>query len=268
MDQNMFGKPEENEKVSLTKAEGQQPANTEDENRRAEQPETAGQYYIGSMPKYVEDVQNTQNIYSGEGMSSQSVYSSPYIDQNSQNTYFSYNNQNDQGSGPGSYNDRSGQNPYASYPDQNGQGMYSGTSGYSDYQGGQQNAQNAYSYGGQTEQNTYTYGTQANQGQAGGGNPYAAPSYGQNYTGYQGYKPELEEPVKMGEWLLLQCLLSFIPCVGLILAIVWAFSKTEKQSKVNFCKAYLIVVLIRLVLSLFIILMWGGIILAALDGMY
>lgn len=81
MDQNMFGKPEESEKVSLTKAEGQQPANTEDENRRAEQPETAGQYYIGSMPKYVEDVQNTQNIYSGEGMSSQSVYSSPYIDQ-------------------------------------------------------------------------------------------------------------------------------------------------------------------------------------------
>ena len=44
MDQNMFGKPEESEKVSLTKAEGQQPANTEDENRRAEQPETAVLY--------------------------------------------------------------------------------------------------------------------------------------------------------------------------------------------------------------------------------
>ena len=46
------------------------------------------------------------------------------------------------------------------------------------------------------------------------------------------------------------------------MAIVWAFSKTEKKSKVNFCKAYLVIELIRLILIAVVFIVYGGIILA------
>ena len=75
----------------------------------------------------------------------------------------------------------------------------------------------------------------------------------------------MEEPVKMSEWILLQCLITFIPCVGLIMAIVWAFSTTEKKSKVNFCKAYLVIFLIQLVLAIVAVGVYGGIIFAAIS---
>ena len=77
----------------------------------------------------------------------------------------------------------------------------------------------------------YAYGNNSNAAAAN----YYTGNYtynGQN-TAYQGYQPEMEEPVKMGEWILLLCLTTFIPIVGWILAIVWAFSKTESKSKVN-----------------------------------
>lgn len=90
----------------------------------------------------------------------------------------------------------------------------------------------------------------------------------QNGYGYQGYQPELEEPVKMSEWVLLLVLLNFVPCVGDILAIVWAFSKDEKKSKTNFCKAYLIIFLIRLVLGIALLMLYGGILLAAINAGY
>lgn len=51
--------------------------------------------------------------------------------------------------------------------------------------------------------------------------------------------PVLEEPVTMGEWLITM-LLMLIPCVNIVLMFVWAFSKSEKKSKSNFFKAYLI----------------------------
>ena len=115
----------------------------------------------------------------------------------------------------------------------------------------------------QNNQNTtYTYGNNMNAGAPN----YYADNYtynGQN-TSYQGYQPELEEPVKMGEWLLILCLITFIPCVGLILAIVWAFSNTENKNKVNYCKAYLIVFLIQLVLTIAVMVVYGGLIFAAM----
>ena len=67
----------------------------------------------------------------------------------------------------------------------------------------------------------------------------------------------------MSDWLLLVILLS-IPCIGLIMAIVWAFSKTENQNKVNFCKAYLVLYLIGLVFAIVIAAIFGGIILSYL----
>ena len=50
---------------------------------------------------------------------------------------------------------------------------------------------------------------------------------------------ELEEPVKISEWVLAMVLM-MIPCVNIIMMFVWAFSSTEKKSKSNFFKAYLI----------------------------
>ena len=61
---------------------------------------------------------------------------------------------------------------------------------------------------------------------------YQQPLAPQNYGG-------LEEPVSKGEWALCYFLM-MIPCVGLIMMFVWAFSKTEKQSKSNFFKVQLI----------------------------
>lgn len=85
----------------------------------------------------------------------------------------------------------------------------------------------------------------------------------------QGFRPQLEEPVSIGDWIGSLLLFSFVPCVGLILCIVWAFSKNTKKSKANFCKAYLIVMLISVVLSLLIAVVFGGIIGAAVSsGLY
>ena len=50
---------------------------------------------------------------------------------------------------------------------------------------------------------------------------------------------ELEEPVKISEWVLAMVLM-MIPCVNIVMMFVWAFSSTEKKSKSNFFKAYLI----------------------------
>lgn len=83
--------------------------------------------------------------------------------------------------------------------------------------------------------------------------------YSQNYQNYQQYEPISinssqapikEEPVKISEFVLILALCSFIPCVGIILLFVYGFSKNEKESKKNFCKAYLIVIGIGILLSL------------------
>lgn len=71
-------------------------------------------------------------------------------------------------------------------------------------------------------------------------------NYNNNYNGnyqmpYQPVQPlDLEEPVSMGEWVITWLIL-MIPCVNIVMMFVWAFSKTEKKSKSNFFKAYLIV---------------------------
>lgn len=65
-------------------------------------------------------------------------------------------------------------------------------------------------------------------------NAYQQPVTPQNYGG-------LEEPVSKGEWALCYFLM-MIPCVGIIMMFVWAFSKTEKKSKSNFFKVQLIFV--------------------------
>lgn len=87
-------------------------------------------------------------------------------------------------------------------------------------------------------------------------NEYANNNY-QNYNNYQPYRQlspcnnsqlELEEPVKISEWLL-ALVLMMIPCVNIIMMFVFAFSKTEKKSKSNFFKAYLIYFVIMFALT-------------------
>ena len=215
------------------------------------------------------DAQNTPN-----------PYSSVYDTQNIPNPYSSvYDTQNTQGGYSSSYDTQGGQ--YSSAGDtQNTRRPYQD---YLDSQNNQENQNsqgNQYAYESQINNgssNSYTYGNQSSQADYNTqntsysyGNSTGAPNYyasdytynGQN-AGYQPYQPEMEEPVKMGEWILLQCLLTFIPCVGLIMAIVWAFSSTEKKSKVNFCKAYLVVFLIQLVLAIVAVGVYGAIIMAA-----
>ena len=115
------------------------------------------------------------------------------------------------------------------------------------------------SYGQPYVENTEaSYGQPTGNSQPGYGQPY--PNY--NQGSYQGaaYTPvEKEDPVKMGEWMLLLGLTTFVPCVGWILALVWAFSKTEKKSKVNFCKAYMIIWLIQLALGMVFFIIYGAI---------
>lgn len=124
------------------------------------------------------------------------------------------------------------------------------------YQQGQYQQQNPYGQQGQYQQNPY--GQQNQYQPTNQYNPYQQP-------GYQ-YNQELEEPVSMGDWLGTLLLFSFVPCVGIILMFVWAFGSNTKKSKANFCKAYLIMVLINIGVAILIGVLFGGAIAALLGS--
>lgn len=94
---------------------------------------------------------------------------------------------------------------------------------------------------GYNQQGTYTYGSQ-----------------GYQYPQQGGYERELEEPMSLGECVVTLLLLTFVPCVNIVLLFVWGFSDKEKKSKSNLCKAYLIIMGIGIaVYILFLIVMVG-----------
>lgn len=116
--------------------------------------------------------------------------------------------------------------------------------------------QNSSYQNGSFQNNTYMNGTYPN-------NTYQ--NYGGNYQQYNGMQSydsqvELEEPVKVSEWVLAMVLM-MIPCVNIIMMFVWAFSSTEKKSKSNFFKAYLIFFGISIAVML---LIWFAIVIFAL----
>ncbi|MBQ8591936.1 MAG: hypothetical protein IJ485_04205 [Lachnospiraceae bacterium] len=80
----------------------------------------------------------------------------------------------------------------------------------------------------------------------------------QQYQQYQQPVPQqqLEEPMSLGEWMI-SFLIMMIPCVGLVMMFVWAFSSTEKKSKSNYFKAQLIWMAIIFVLYLVLFLVMG-----------
>lgn len=117
-----------------------------------------------------------------------------------------------------------------------------------------------------------------NPGQPGGGygqpNNNYANGYGQPFANYNqpfyqgpGFTPtEMEEPIGVGEWTGLLAIATFLPCIGLILIIVWAFGGTEKKSKSNFCKAYLIICLIKLALYAILFIVYGASLASAISS--
>lgn len=121
---------------------------------------------------------------------------------------------------------------------------------------------NSYQSGNDYQNNNY----QGDSYQQGGYQSNTYQSYGNTYqpynnvSGYADGQLDLEEPVKVSEWVW-SLLLMFVPCVNIILMFVWAFSASEKKSKSNFFKAYLIITAISFGLML---LVWIGIIVFAL----
>ena len=94
---------------------------------------------------------------------------------------------------------------------------------------------NQYQYGQQPAQNPYPQQPQQPGFQQ-------QPAYPQQpQVGYQPsyVSPYTEEPVSIGEWIVM-FLLSSIPLVGLIMFIVWLASSSTKKSKKNYLIAGLI----------------------------
>lgn len=125
------------------------------------------------------------------------------------------------------------------------------------YPNGGYQPNNVYQNNGYQQGNTYQNNNyQPNSGYQPNG-AYRNSSYGQyqQYQPYGGQQPyndsglELEEPVKISEWVLTFVIMA-VPCVNLIMMFVWAFSSSEKKSKSNFFKAYLIFFGIMMVLMM------------------
>lgn len=121
-------------------------------------------------------------------------------------------------------------------------------------------------YSGQPNQPNQGYSQPQNNNYANGyGQPFA--NYNQPIYQGPGYTPtEMEEPVGVGEWTGLLAIATFVPCIGLILMLVWAFGGSEKKSKSNFCKAYLIIWLIKLAVYALLFILWGSAFASVIDS--
>ena len=76
--------------------------------------------------------------------------------------------------------------------------------------------------------------------------PSPTPPQNQPYYTIPSPEIETEPPMRIRDYLLL-FLISCIPCVGLILHIVWAFAdEPGKKSRQSYCRAYLIWMLISI----------------------
>ena len=67
----------------------------------------------------------------------------------------------------------------------------------------------------------------------------------------------LEEPVSLLDWIG-TILIAIRPCAGIIVYIIWAFSKDTKKSKANYCKAMLLLMLVAIVLYIIVIVVFAG----------
>lgn len=71
--------------------------------------------------------------------------------------------------------------------------------------------------------------------------------------------------VSVGEWFL-TFLVSAIPCLNIVMMVVWAFGKDTKPSKANYCKVVLIMAVIMIVLMIVMIVAMGGMVTSILNN--
>lgn len=114
------------------------------------------------------------------------------------------------------------------------------------------------------------YNNSENQEQGSyGGSQYQQPQSSiQSQLQYQ-YQPaqdNLEEPMSMGEWMI-SMLVMLIPCVNIVMMFVWAFSSTEKKSKSNFFKAYLIFFAIMMVFSIVMMIVMSAAMVGVMESL-
>ncbi len=73
-------------------------------------------------------------------------------------------------------------------------------------------------------------------------------------------------PMSLGDWLL-TLLAAMIPCFGIIIYFVWAFSKSTNVNRRNFCRAQLIIMGVVLVIYLIFFALFGSMLFSA-GGFY
>ena len=116
-----------------------------------------------------------------------------------------------------------------------------GTNGYN------ANNYNQNSYGGNGYQQNYNNNYTSSNYTSGNYNTNYNNNYSNNTNYNNPYNGMDTTPLSMGEWLL-TILAAVIPCAGIILYLIWAFSSSGNLHRRNFCRAYLIVELIGVVL--------------------
>lgn len=89
-----------------------------------------------------------------------------------------------------------------------------------------------------------------------------------NHTSYQqnDYNGMDTSPMSMGDWVL-TILAAMIPCAGIILYIVWAFSSNGNVNRRNFCRAQLVIMAVVFVLYLILFLVFGVAMMGTVAGM-
>lgn len=149
-------------------------------------------------------------------------------------------------------------------PDHSQQYQYSNQNNYN-YN--QQN--NGYQYGQNGQNSGYNYNQNQNYSQYQNYNQNNNYNYQDNYsynTGNQHnqmYEPGQDTtPMTMGDWLL-TLLATMIPCVGIILYFVWAFSKTTNVNRRNFCRAQLVIMGVMLVIYIIFFALFGSVLFSA-----
>ncbi len=157
----------------------------------------------------------------------------------------------DTGSASSQYTDP---NAGTSYQQPYNQYTSAGTGGYSQYtsaNSGNYNQNQSYGY----QQNEQSYANYQQQYQDNYNYNVNTPSYNQSQDGQD------TTPLSMGEWLLTLILLA-IPCLNIVLYIVWAFGKNGNVNRRNYCRAGLILAAIGYVIAIIaviIIAVAGGI---------
>ena len=161
------------------------------------------------------------------------------------------------------------------YTDPNaGQQPYGGQQ----YQYGNQNDQSAYNYNQQqyynqqnqaNSSNSYNYGQQNGYDQQNNYQPNHynyQDNYSYNTGNYNSYgQGQDTSPMSMGDWIL-TLLAAMVPCFGIIIYFVWAFSKTTNINRRNFCRAQLIIMGIVLAVYLIFVVLFGTMIFGAVGS--